>query len=449
MPNTHYFPITSEQRKQMLADIGVRNFRDLLTGVPSEIVSPNLNLPKPLSELEITQLLTQMAGSNGNASSLPVFAGAGAYEHFIPAAVDAITSRGEFVTAYTPYQAEASQGTLEALFEFQTMVCELTGLEVSNASLYDGATSLAEACLVAANATGRKEILIAETVHPEYREVVTTYFKGTGFSIRILSPNPEGLINKEAVQKAWSENIGALVVQSPNFFGLVEDLKGVSSWVHEQGGLLIMTANPMALAYMKSPGEWGADIACGELQPLGIPLSFGGPYAGYFTTTRALMRRVPGRICGETVDTEGACAFTLTLQAREQHIRRERASSNICTNQALCALRATVFLSLMGTSGLRQLAELNMENAYYLREKFAKIAGVSIPYKGTMFNEFVFRTEHPAKDFLRSLKSRGFLGGVSLNRWYPDRKNDVLVCVTETKNKETVDRFVKAVEESL
>lgn len=449
MASNHYFPLTDEQRSQMLSEIGVQSFSELLTDLSPTVSCPDLKLPPALSEFEVMQMLTGQAEKNLNGASMSTFIGAGAYEHFIPAAVDYLTSRGEFATAYTPYQAEASQGTLEAMFEFQSMICELTGLEVSNASLYDGATSLAEACLAVSSATGRKKVLIAQTVHPEYREVVSSYLKGTGIKLVELPADGSGEIDRKALEKLWSENTAGVAVQTPNFFGLVENLKGLSAWIHERGGLFIIAANPIALAYFKSAGEWGADIAVGELQPLGMPLSFGGPYAGYFTTTPALMRRVPGRICGETVDSEGASAFTLTLQAREQHIRRERASSNICTNQALCALRAAVFLSLMGMSGMRRLAELNLENAYYLREKLGAIRNVSLPHPGPIFNEFVYRTKYPAEEFLHRLRQRKIQGGVALERWYPDRPNDILACATELKDKQSLDNYVNAVAGSI
>ena len=353
-------------------------------------------------------------------------------------------SRSEFLTAYTPYQPEASQGTLQAVFEYQSLIAELTGLDVSNASHYDGATSLAEACLLAARHTGRSGVLVASTVHPHYREVLKTYLSAASFELKIFSHGPNLALDRVALEKAVNEGIAAVVIQTPNYFGTVEDLTGLADFLHARGVLLIIAANPISLGAIKPPGEWGADIAVGEGQPLGIPMSFGGPYLGYFSATRELMRKIPGRIAGLTEDSNGNRAFVLTLQAREQHIRREKALSNICTNQALCALAATVYMTLMGKVGIREVGELNMDRASYLRTQISKLKGFRVDVSQPIFNEFVVFSDKPFAQVEAALLKKNIFVGVSLEQDYPEMKNAFLVCATETKSKEDLDAFVEA-----
>lgn len=444
-----YFPITKQDQAEMLETIGIEHFGQLFTAIPSEIRNPKIDLPAALSEMETQTWFRELAAKNAHLKSKLSFLGAGCYEHFIPSIVKHITGRSEFYTAYTPYQPEASQGTLQALFEYQSLICELTGMDVSNGSHYDGSTALAESVLMTLHETKRKKVLMASSVHPDYRRVTQTYLTGTHFESREISFSSNFQLDLAMLKKELDGNAASLVVQSPNFFGSIEQFNEVEALVHQNGSLLILVAHPLSYGFYKTAQEIGADIACGEGQPLGIPPSFGGPWLGYLATTKALMRRIPGRLVGLTTDTEGKRAFCLTLQAREQHIRRERASSNICTNQALCALAACVYLSSLGKTGIRRIAELNLENSYYLRDELAKIKGIKVLNSGAIFNEFVIELPKSVDQVNQKLEQKGILGGLNVERFYSGCQNQMLVCSTETKSKEDLDRFVQTLKEVL
>lgn len=439
----HYQPLTAKDKEEMLHDIGVNTFGDLLKGIPASLLNPKMDLPEALSELELQSLVRRLGAQNRTVANTCSFLGGGSYEHFIPSAVASITGRHEFYTAYTPYQPEAAQGTLQAIFEFQSMIAELMGLEVSNASHYDGSTSLAEAALLALRHTGRTKILVSNAVNPHYRQVLKTYLQGTSFTMDEFNFDKEGGFNRESFFNKLSEEVAGVIFQTPNFFGVLEDLEGVSDAVHAVGALLILNVYPTSLGVLKTPGEWGADVAVGEGQPLGIPVQFGGPYLGLFATTRALVRRVPGRLAGLTEDKDGKRAFCLTLQAREQHIRREKAASNICTNQALCALAAGVYMALLGKQGIKKVAELNMDRAHYLRQKISEIDGFEISLKTPIFNEFVVHASKPFREIQQKCLEKNIFAGISLADFYDGRDNDFLVCATETKTLQQLDAFVE------
>ncbi len=442
-----YFPLSDKDRKQMLQEIGVKDFDELVASIPKKLRNPKIDLPQPLSELELRRNVTRLAQSNLSTDDVLSFAGGGAYEHFIPAVINHVISRSEFYTAYTPYQAEASQGTLQSIYEYQSMICQLTGMDVSNASHYDGATSMAEAAALSVNVKRRKKILVAKTVHPEYRYVLRTYLSGTDVEIVELAFNDNGFIDSNILKPLMNDEVACCIVQSPNVFGLVENFSEVEKIAHDKGSFFIIVGNPLSFVRFKSPGEWNADIACGDGQVLGNALSFGGPYLGYFAARKELMRKIPGRLIGMTKDSEGRRAFTMTLQTREQHIRRERATSNICSNQALCALAAAVYLTALGKQGLRQVADLNIQNANYLRDCIRKLSNFEIMFQGTIFNEFVVKTKKDVEEVIKSLLKKNIHAGLNLSRWYPKLKNTLLICATETKSKEDLDLFVDALSE--
>jgi glycine dehydrogenase subunit 1 len=438
-----YLPLTQQDRKEMLATIGVATFDELIANIPRSLVHPPLELPQGMSEFETRAYLKDLLAQNTTAHQLVSFLGAGSYDHFVPAVVRHVISRGEFYTAYTPYQAEASQGTLQTIFEYQSMIAEITGLDVANASHYDGATAFAEGCLLALNFNQRKRILVGRSVHPEYRRVLATYLSGTNYEIVEIPFTSEGALDREFLKRELHTDVGCVAVACPNFFGLVEDIEDVSDLAHKQGALFVTTGHPMAYAVFRSPGEFRADIACGEAQPFGLPLNFGGPYVGYFANTRSLVRKMPGRLVGMTRDRMGRRAFVLTLQAREQHIRREKASSNICTNQALCALAVCVYLAAMGEEGLREVALVNVERAAELRDAIARLKGYEVPFQGPVFNEFVVRSRKPAKRLLDKLLKQGVIAGFDLSQDYPELENHFLVAVTETKTRADVENYVR------
>lgn len=419
-----YIPHTEEDCQRMLETIGIRKLDDLFESIPDEFrCSKPLNLPDPLSEPD---LLRHVQGLQS--PLLSTFLGAGAYRHFIPAAVPTLISRSEFYTAYTPYQPEISQGTLQAIFEYQTLICQLTGMEVSNASLYDGASSLAEAVLMAHRITKRKKILLAQTIHPEYREVIKTYTNPDEQEIVLISYlKDEGRMDGRILFDLLDEEVGAVVIQNPNFFGIVEDLLPIIERVHQIGGLVIVGfSEAIAYGILQPPGALGADIVAGEGQSLGIPMSFGGPYLGIFTTCERFVRNMPGRLVGETIDLEGKRGFVLTLATREQHIRRERATSNICTNEGLCALMATVFLSCLGKEGLRELALMNLGKTEYAKKIISQIRGCRLAFSSPTFNEFVVEINGDPPKVLDDLKKEGILGGFPLARFYPEDRKSVV-----------------------
>jgi len=439
-----YLSLTEDEKTAMLGAVGVRSFDELIKDIPVSLRDPKIVLPPSLSELEVQDLISKLGRKNTSTKDALSFLGAGSYEHFIPAAALEIVGRQEFLTAYTPYQPEASQGTLQAIYEYQSLMTELTGLDVSNASHYDGATSLAEAALVALKHTDRPKLLVARSLHPHYRETIRTYLAGTPYKIEELGFDGKGNFNREEFDAKLDATVAGVIFQTPNFFGLLENLDGVSEKIHTNGSLLILTADPLSLGLFKSPGEWGADIAAGEGQPLGLSMEFGGPYLGYFVTSQALMRRIPGRLAGLTQDADGKRAFCLTLQAREQHIRRERASSNICSNQALCALAACAYMTLLGKKGIREIAEINWDRANYLRSQISKLKNFEVDSETIIFNEFRVKSKKPFAKIDEKLMSLGIFPGVVLEPFYPELKDQFLVCATETKSKEDLDRFVEA-----
>jgi glycine dehydrogenase subunit 1 len=436
-----YIPHTDAERQQMLAAIGVPTIEDLFDAVPSAYRFPSLSLPEPAGELEVMAELQALAEANDHAGDFALFRGAGAYHHFIPSAVNHILLRGEFYTAYTPYQPEMSQGTLQAIFEFQSMIGALTGMDAANASHYDGATSLAEAVTVALEVgrRKRKKIILSPGIHPDYRAVTRTYHQGQGLQF-VGDESPASVDDLAAL---LDEDTAMLAVAYPNFFGQIERLDGLAEKVHQVGALLVIVANPMALALFKSPGELGADIVVGEGQPLGIPLSFGGPYLGYFACKEQYVRRIAGRIVGETVDKDGKRAYVMTLRPREQDIKREKASSNICTNQGLMALAATVYLSLMGKHGLRKAAELCYQKAHYAADQIYLLRGFSVDRSKPFFNEFVVRCPRPVAEINALLLERGIIGGYDLGKDYPHLNNHMLLCVTEMNTRYEIDSLVE------
>ncbi len=438
-----YAPNTQAQLELMRQAIGVDSFEELIGFVPSSLRCGSLNVPAGLAEAQIISLSEQLASTNQSLDRMACFLGAGSYRHLIPTVVDSISSRGEWLTPYTPYQAEASQGILQAIYEFQTMVCELFQMEVANASLYDGASSLAEAALLALKATDRKRLLVSEAVHPHARQVLGTYLSGTSSIIQEI-PTINGVTDLEALEKAMRDDVSAVILQQPNIFGVLEPMSDASAVTHRHGGLFIASVYPVSLGLLQPPGSYAADIAIGEGRCLGSPAAFGGPGLGLFTATNALMRKVPGRLAGRTVDAKGRRAFTLTLQTREQHIRREKATSNICTNEGWLALRATVFLSLLGLSGMRELARQNFDKAHYAFDRLTQIPWIKAAFDQPFFNEFTltYDASIDGKKLERALIKAGFIGGYPLAGWYPLLPQSAVWCVTECISKERIDGLV-------
>lgn len=435
--------------QKMLATIGVSSIEELLDRViPSRYrLSEALPLPPGLSELELQRRFQGWAGENLPASQMPCFMGGGAYDHYIPAPIAHIVSRSEYYTAYTPYQAEVSQGTLQTIYEFQSMICRLMGMEVANASHYDGATALAEGILMAIRKTGRSSVVLPQTVNPYYRRVIRTYLKPVGVEIREL-PCPGGSCSLEHLE-AIMNNAGAVVVQHPNYFGILEPVEDIARLAHQRGTLVVSSTYPLSLGILKPPGEWGSDIATADGQSLGVPLSYGGPYVGLFATRKELIRLMPGRIAARTIDRNGKSGFVLTLQTREQHIRREKATSNICTNQALVALINLVYLSLLGPDGLRRASLNSYRGAHYLAQKLSTIKGVSLRFQGEFFNEFALQLPKPAHEVQKELMARGFLIGPTLERDFPDMNDSLLIAVTEKRSKEEIDTLVESLTQLL
>ena len=433
-----YVPSTKEERREMLEAIGLKDYRELYQDVPAEMyLDKPLDLPEGMSELEVSRAMNAMAGKNRVFST--VLRGAGAYDHYIPSIVKYIPAKEEFLTAYTPYQAEMSQGVLQSIFEYQTMICELTGMAVSNASVYDGATAAAEAAAMCRDRK-RRVTLISAAAHPDTINTVRTYCYGTNDALRIV-PVKDGKTDLDALKEMLTADVASFYVQQPNFFGQFEDCTAIGEMVHAAGAQYIMGCNPIALAIMKTPAECGADIAVGEGQPLGMPISFGGPYLGFMAATQKMIRKLPGRIVGETVDAKGERAYVLSLQAREQHIRREKASSNICSNEALCALTAGVYMSAMGPRGMAEAANQSMAKAHYLAKGLCAIEGVSLKYEGAFFHEFV--TVMPkAEEVLAALAEADILGGLPV-------EGGILWCATEKVCREKLDETIAIVKEVL
>jgi glycine dehydrogenase subunit 1 len=440
-----YIPHTDVERQQMLSAIGVTTIEDLFEAVPAAYRFPSLDLPAPMSEMEVWAEMQALAEANEHGQDFAIFRGAGAYHHFIPSAVNHILLRGEFYTAYTPYQPEVSQGTLQAIFEYQSMISVLTGMEAANASHYDGATSLAEAVTVALEATRHKrsKVIISHAINPQYRAVVRTYHQGNHVDI-VGDDEPANIAD---LLDMVDENTAMLAVGYPNFFGQIEDVAELAQKVHDAGALLVMVVNPTALALFKSPGELSADIVVGEGQPLGIPMSFGGPYLGFFATRMDYVRRIAGRIIGETVDHDGRRAYVMTLRPREQDIRRDKATSNICTNQGLMMLAAAVYMSLLGKHGLRKVAELCYHKAHYAARQIDNIPGYKVDQSTPFFHEFVVKCPRPVPVINEHLIERGIIGGYDLGRDYPHLQDHMLVCMTETNSKNEIDALVQTLAE--
>ena len=441
-----FIPHTPEDDQEMLEAVGLGSLDDLFESVPEAVrLDHLLDVPESLSEVELATHMSELAAKSPGAG-LVCFAGGGAYDHYVPAAVRALASRGEFATSYTPYQPELSQGVLQALFEFQTMVCELYGMEVANASLYDGANALVEGVNLAVRATKREVVFVAETVHPHYVAVLRTYTSGLGLDIRTVPRSDAGTVE-------WGshdvEGAAAVVVQSPSYFGLLEDTGAAATAAHEAGALLVSVADPTAMGLLESPGAQGADVAVGEGQALGNSLSFGGPYVGLFATKLALVRQVPGRIAGETVDADGRRAYVLTLQAREQHIRRAKATSNVCTNQTLMAIAATIYLSWLGPEGLRRLGELCVKRTALAAERLGALPGCRIAFGGPRFKEVVVETPLDGRDLAKRLARRGYLTGPTLGEHYDGMERALIVAVTERRTEAEIDGLAEAIEKEL
>ena len=438
-----FIPHSEADRREMLARVGVSDIRELYSDVPRELlIERDLDIPEALSEWEAVRELNRLADKN---RSLVCFAGAGQYDHHVPAAVDHIIRRSEFYTAYTPYQPEVAQGTLQVIYEFQTMICELTGMDVANASMYDGPSASAEAAVMSRAVTRRGRVLSARTVHPHYRKVTDTYLRGLGSGLELVSAGADGLVDLAALEAALTDDVACFVVGYPNFFGCIEDLEPVAEAVHAAGALLVVVADPVSLALLRSPGELGADIVVAEGQSFGNAPSFGGPVVGLFAAREKLVRKMPGRIVGATVDTEDRRGYVLTLQTREQQIRREKATSNICTNQGLNALAATVHLSLLGREGLREVAESSVQNAHYAWRRLQEVEGVTPLFPDTPFaREFAVATREKSRSILERGFEAGILAGVSLSRFESLEVADgLLLAFTEKRSREEIDRLVE------
>ena len=435
-----YLPNSDSDRAAMLKSLGKSSVDELFAQIPAELrVSGPLRLPGPLSEPELMEFFEQ--ASKESARDYVSLLGAGAYSHYRPVAIDSLILRGEFLTSYTPYQAEISQGNLQAMFEFQTLIAQLTGMEVANSSLYDGSTATNEAVLMAMRLTRRERVVMARTVHPEYRQVAQTYLQHQGVHIEEVPYTPAGQIDLAALEATVNPHTAAVVVQSPNFFGALESWPAVAEIAHRQGALAVaVVTEPLSLALIKPPSE--ADIVCGEAQSFGVPVAFGGPYVGFLASREQFLRQMPGRLVGETRDTEGRRGYVLTLATREQHIRREKATSNICTSQSLMALNATIYLCLLGKSGLRQLAAQNLAKAQYAAAELREVPGVSTPFSAPHFNEFVAKVPGDAEELLAALREEKIIGGLHLDRFYPELKDHLLISVTETVPKRALDRMV-------
>lgn len=442
-----YIPATDAEREEMLKVIGVPSIDALFADIPASVrLTGPLNLSAPLSDPELIAHLRELAERNLHCDRAACFLGAGAYDHYVPSAVWHLAGRGEFLTAYTPYQAELMQGELQAGYEYQSMVCALTGMDVANASMYDGASATAEAAVMTRDLTKRAEVLVSTAVHPEYRQVLKTYVAPLGLRV-VEVPYRDGVTDLEGMERALSDRTAAIIIQHPNFFGCLEDGPVLAELAHRRGALLVCAvAEPLSLGLLKPPGAWGADIVAGEGQPLGNNLNFGGPYLGMLATRQEFVRRMPGRLVGATVDSEGRRGFVLTLQTREQHIRREKATSNICTNEALLALAAAIYLAVLGKQGLRKVAELNLYKTAYAKDAIAGVPGYRLAFAAPTFNEFVVRTPLPPDEVNRRLLAHNVLGGAPLGRWYPDLADSWLVCVTEQRTREEIDRLAGLLE---
>ena len=446
MNDSHYCPHTPEEIREMLSVIGVASVEELFAPIPAELRAKSFNIPPGMSEFETYGRMQAIAGDNSQV--MTNFIGGGFYDHIIPAVVDHLSGRAEFYTAYTPYQPECSQGTLQALFEYQTAICRLTGLDVSNASLYDGATACAEAAMMALRITGRTKIVVDGCVSPFSRQVLKTYLFNQDVEVVEIAPLG-GLLNRAELNRVLDDSVAAVLVQNPNFFGCIEDFTALADQVHSIGALLIGSVYPISLGILNTPGEMGIDIAVGDGQSLGNPLSFGGPSFGFIAAKKSYIRNMPGRIIGETVDRNGKRGYVLTLQAREQHIKRHKATSNICSNQGLYALRGLIFLSSIGKEGLADLARLNRDKAEYAKAQLIKIPGVTVLQSSVTFNEFTLFLPKNAAGVVAGLLERGIAAGVPLGQYYEGSENCLVVTVTEKRTKKEIDMFAKELEVAL
>jgi len=439
----HYVPNTTATEKEILDAIGVKSFTDLLANVPAEILQEcRIRLPEALSETELVKHMTTLAAKNLNTAETTSFLGGGAYDHFIPAAVDFLIGRSEFYTAYTPYQPEVSQGTLQSIYEFQSLICQLFDMEVSNASMYDGATALAEAAIMASGITRRDSVLVSPLIHPATRQVLETYLGNRQIEMRRL-PEKNGLTDMSVLPEMLDDGVAAVLLQSPNFLGSIEDAGGLAEKIAANGSLFILSVDPISAAILKSPGELGADIAVAEGQPLGLHQAWGGPYLGIFTAQKKLIRKMPGRVVGETEDVDGKRGYVLVLQTREQHIRRERATSNICTNQGLMALAATIYLALMGKNGLQKAAQLCLHNSHELARRIAELPGFELAFPEVpFFKEFAVKTPMAPAEIVRRANTAGFFAGLALGDYRPEWKDFLLIAVTEKRTAQEIDQFV-------
>lgn len=443
----NFIPNTEEDRKQMLAFIGIDSVEGLFKDINEALrLKEELNLPKAMSEVEMLQHMRGLSSNDANLQEYSNFLGAGAYRHFIPSAVKHLVGRAEFTTSYTPYQAELSQGMLQAIFEFQTMMCELTGMDVTNASMYDGASALAEAAIMASKVMENRKVLVSKAIHPEYRQVLNTY--SNAFGLDIIELELDNGITSVADLEGKASDVSCLMVQSPNFFGCIEDLARLESIVHEKDIQFIVSINePLSLGLLAPPGEFNADVVAGEAQALGNPLNFGGPHLGYIAAKSEFLKKLPGRLSGLTTDPLQRLGYILTLQAREQHVRRERATSNICTNQALNALAATVYLALVGRRGLRDIAEICVHRAHYMGERLLELDGFELLFDSPFFNEFTVKTQNDPKQINKKLLEKKIIGGLELGRYFDRYKDGMLFCVTEMNSKQDIDALLDALGE--
>ncbi|BFJ02011.1 aminomethyl-transferring glycine dehydrogenase subunit GcvPA [Priestia sp. Y58] len=436
-----YLPMTEQDQQQMLAAIGVSSVEDLFSDIPQRVrFQGEYNIKKAASEPQLLKELNSMAAKNAHLKDYASFLGAGVYDHYMPVIVDHVISRSEFYTAYTPYQPEISQGELQAIFEFQTMICELTGMDVANSSMYDGGTALAEAAMLSAGQTKKKKVLVSAAVHPESKDVLKTYAKGQYIEV-VEIPAADGVTDMIALEKEMGSDVAAVIVQYPNFYGQIEPLKEIEEITHQEKCMFVVSSNPLSLGLLTPPGEFGADIVIGDAQPFGIPSQFGGPHCGYFATTSKLMRKIPGRLVGQTVDENGKRGFVLTLQAREQHIRRDKATSNICSNQALNALAASVAMTALGKQGVKEMALQNLSKAHYAYEEL-KAKGVNVAYEGPFFNELVVKLPVSVTEANSQLLASKIIGGYDLSRDNQELENHMLLAFTELRTKEEIDQLV-------
>jgi len=437
-----YIPRNKEEEKQMLELIGVSSVNDLFIDIPDSVKISKLNINEPMGEIDVKRHIVKLASKNKLYKAS--FLGAGSYNHYIPSVIGHITGRSEFYTAYTPYQPEMSQGILQAIFEYQTMICDLSGMDVCNASVYDGAEALAECAIICANKTGRNKVLISNAIHPQYKETIVTYLEARDIEYEEIDYDEEGITDLRQLANKTDEKVAGVIVQNPNFFGMIEDIKKISDIAHDKKALVsVGVSDPTSLGILKSPGELGADLFAGEGHSFGTPRSYGGPYLGMLAVKKELMREVPGRIVGETIDTEGKKGYLLTLQAREQHIRREKASCNICSNQALVALAATVYLSALGKEGIKELGNLNLQKSHYLLEKL-KNNNIKANANENFYNEFIIEVED-INAVNQRFEENGFEPGLDIGKYHSEMKNCMLVCVTEMNTKEDLDKFIELV----